>query len=254
MSAFRQPALYLGILIGFVIGCSPWSRSEEPRRVGLSLEIYVGQCRYGEPPDGMMWQREQEHANSFKDDRCGKLGIAGRLNPAYTWALRYVNLGRVRMDSLAVTCPEDDCTKVPAGVDTRRAECSKSQHDNCLTRWKSGGGIKGVELVIGTELARLGLFSLEGTLGLFAYQIKYQAQIYPLDCLDQACAWRGKIDQKTGYYLTPAVGLGVRYPLTERTSVSFGTDYYLRTSQHVPISAGMSGPAQTWQAGLRMEF
>lgn len=221
----------------------------------LRLEVAFGQCRFQKSPDGMWWQKDQENNSRYKDNGCGEFGIRGTLNPVFGWSLRYVNLGRAHTNSRAVTCPADNCANRDPKKDFQRADCMpKFNEDNCRYQWLGDGGIKGIAFALNAELFAYGRFSLEGEAGAMLYQLKWNAQIYPLGCHDGACPWRETVDQKTNYALTPLAGLALRYRLTEHSSIFLKSDIYFRTQQHLPISAGIGGYAQTWLAGMSMSF
>lgn len=222
---------------------------------GLRFEMAGGQCRYERSPDGMWWQKDQENASQYKDNGCGEIGIAGKLNPTYGWSLRYVNLGRAHTRALAVTCPNDDCALRNNSLDFRRPECLNSFNgDNCQYQWNGDGGIKGLNFALSTEMVKLGRVSVEGEIGVLLYQMKWNEQVFPLGCDDGACPWRVTVDQKTGYYLSPMGGLTAKLALTPNSSLFMGTRLYLRTSQHVPIASGVQGYVQCWMAGIQTSF
>ena len=246
--------VFFGLLVGIAIGAP---RSEGLKLDGLRAEFSLGECRYQKSPNGMWWDQDHENASHYRDNGCGTLGLAGKFPERwdmlkdYGWALRYVNLGRVHTRALARTLPNDD----PANrrnVDVRRAECYPAiNFDNCLYQWHGDGGVKGLSASLTTELKKFGPVRLDAELGALLYQIKWNEQVYPLGCSDPNCPWKESNNyQKSTYYLSPMLGLALRYPLTERVSISFGSRVYLRTTQHMPVSPGFSNYIQTWETTL----
>lgn len=244
-------------MLGLILALTVFAAKAEGLKLhdALRFDAAMGQCRYQSSPDGMWYQKDQEHHNSYKD-MCGELGISGKLNPVYGWSIRYVNLGMVHTNAYAVTCPADECDKRTAGLDPKRAECDPVYNDDsCKYRFLGGGGIKGFNFAISAEVARIKKFSLEAEAGVLLYQLRWAAQVYPLSCYDSPCQWKaGGADQKAGPFLSPMVGLTARYDLTETASVFVATRFYLRTSQHTPVSPGFSGYIQTWLAGVSFGF
>lgn len=225
----------------------------QPREV--RLELGLGQARYGQSPDGMWWQSDHQNQSVYKHNGAIDAGVAVSLNPAWSFNVRYVNFGQAHTRALAVTCPGDDCTKRDMTKDLRRAECGRGFAENCLYQWNGDGGDNpGLNFSLSVRALSFERLSIEPELGLFIYRMHWNEQVYPLGCTDGACPWRVTVDQKTGYYVSPMGGLIARVALTKDLSAFAGTRYYLRTSQHVPISAGISGPVQMWLAGLAWSF
>lgn len=221
----------------------------------IKFEVAGGQCRYQKAPDGLYQWHDQEHPSLFKDNGCGEIGIAGNLNPAYGWSLRYVNLGRAHTRGITATCPGDNCNNRDATLNPRRPDCATSFNEqNCEYQWNGDGGIKGINFAVNHELFKLGPVHFDGELGVLLYQMKWNIQVFPMDCSDGDCAWRETVNQKTGYFLSPMGGLTARIPITDRASLFAGTRIYLRTSQHLPISSGVQGYLQCWIAGIQTSF
>lgn len=244
--------MLMGLLLALAIGAKAQHKSELSKLMEgqseLKFELGVGQCRFGPSPDGMWWQKDQEHSNRYKTNGCIEWGVAGKVNPLFGWSLRWVDLGQAHTNALAIACANDDCSKTDR-TQIRRAECSAGIKGDCLYQWKGAGGIKGVNFALSMEMLRHGHLSLEGELGVLVYRMRWSEQIYPMGCDGASCPWRYEVEQKTGYYASPEVSLIARYKY-----LWAGTRYYTRTSQHVPISAGISGPAQTWMAGVQVPF
>lgn len=263
----RASALvFLGAVLGYLAGVlssvSVQTRADEaaftkalnqPHEV--RVEIASGQARYGQSPDNMWWQSGHENQSVYKHNGTIDAGIGVSINPTWSVNLRYVNFGLAHTRALAITCPNDDCTKRDLTKDTRRAECGQGFAENCLYQWNGDGGDNpGLNFSISARALRLGQLSIEPEIGLFLYRMHWNEQVYPLGCTDNTCPWRVTVEQKTGYYLSPMGGLMARLAITKELSLVAGTRYYLRTSQHVPISAGISGPVQTWLAGVAINF
>ena len=228
------------------------ARSDEPKpRWGL--EVAGGQCRYGSSPDGMWWQSDQEHSNRYKTNGCMQFGGALYLNPAWAVTARAINLGHAGLNALAVACPGDDCSKSNPALDKQRAACAGKFTEDCLYRWKGAGDIKGVLFGFRAKALSAADFSVEPELGVFVYRARWSAQVYPLTCSSGAdnatCPWRIEAEQKSGYYVSPEAGLMLRYKY-----LFAGTQYFFRTTQHTNITAGIGGPAQTWIAGVTVNF
>lgn len=227
----------------------------EPRPA-LEYSAAAGQGRFGKSPDGMWWQSDHDNPSRYKDNRSFELGVAGRITGSYGWSIRYVSLGRAHTRAMARTSVGDDAKNIDRSKDGRRAACQSGfNEDNCEYQWSGDGGpTPGLNFAIDYELVKIGRFSLEPEVGAYVYRMKWSEQVFPMDCTDTACPWRVTVEQKTGYYVSPMAGLTARFSLARNASVFVATRYYLRTSQHVPISAGISGPAQTWLAGITTSF
>lgn len=243
-----------GMLVGFAgaVSYSTFAQREEfskaiqPRQYAY-LEVAGGQCRFGASPDGMWWVSDMHHSNRYKTNGCLQGGIAMNLNPSWEVSARWVNLGNATIDSQAVSCPDDDCSKSDPAVDKRRADCDKGPAVDCLQRVSGSWNIRGALFATSIEAFRMGDVEVRPEIGLFLYRIKGSIRIMPVGCDESACPWHADIKQQTGYYASPEIGLMLRYKY-----VFAGTQYFFRTTQHTPFSTGIGGPAQTWIVGARI--
>lgn len=253
MDWFKAGQTLLCVVIAAIAACTATKAFSDP----LRLEVAGGQCRYQQTPDGMyVWQHDENHASTFKDNGCGEIGISGKFAGSdYGWAVRYVNLGRAHTRAITAGCPNDDCTDRDTTKDVHRPEClTNFNDDNCEYQWNGDGGIKGINFSASMRLAQVGPIRVEGELGLLLYQMKWNIQVFPMGCSDGDCPWRMTANQQTGYYLSPMGGIVGRVALTKNSSVFAGTRVYMRTSQHIPISSGVTGYSQTWMAGIQTSF
>lgn len=232
------------LLGGLLIGIAGSSFSQ------VRVDVAAGQGRYQASPAGQWWQPDQNNQNRYKDNQSVEMGLSGKINPTFGWAVRYVNLGRAHTRATAVTTPSDSGQR-DKSKDPSRSECKQAfNEDNCLYHWSGDGGSSpGINLSGTAQLLTLGRLSFEGELGAYLYKMKWSEQVCPVDCQTND-AWRVTVEQKTGYYISPMGGLTARLSITKDISVFVATRLYTRTSQHVPISAGISGPAQTWLGGV----
>lgn len=223
---------------------------------GLRFEMAGGQCHYQQTPGGdYRWRYDANHQNQYTDFGCGEIGIAGDLNSRFGWAIRYTNLGRAHTRGITSTCPGDDCHLRDAAVSDTRPDCADHfNENNCEYQWNGDGGIKGINFSVNTEIAKVGPVKLEAELGVLLYQMKWNIQVFPMGCSDGDCPWRMTANQQTGYYLSPMGGIVGRVALTKNSSVFAGTRVYMRTSQHIPISSGVTGYSQTWMTGVQTSF
>lgn len=256
----KSLSLLIG-MVGFMAGLSVSltinalaQKSETP---ALKLDLAYGQCRYGKSPDGMWWQSDQENHSIYKDN-CGEIGVSRKFAsyPAFGWSVRYITLGRAHTRAIARTSMNDDYRNIDRTKDGRRAECQpRFNDDNCDYLWSGDGGASpGLNFALNADFAKLGAVTFEGEIGAYFYRMKWSEQIFPMGCHDGGCPWRNTVEQKTGYYISPMAGLTAKFPIWDRLSGFVATRYYFRTSQHVPISAGVSGPVQTWLVGLSVSF
>lgn len=220
----------------------------------LKVNAAVGQGVYQPSPPGMWWQPDQNNQNVYRDNNSFELGVSGKLNHAFGWSVRYVNLGRAHTRATAITTPNDSGQR-DLSKDTTRADCKQAfSEDNCLYHWSGDGGSSpGINISFSAEILKLGALSLEGELGAYLYRMKWSEQVCPSDCQTNE-AWRVTIEQKTGYYISPMAGLTASVQVLKDVSVFVASRLYMRTSQHMPISAGVAGPAQTWLTGISVSF
>lgn len=254
----KQVRRQAGLIVGHVLVAFAFTFICSHAQAGdtLRFEVAGGQCRYQQAPEGLyQWRYDETHQSQYKDNGCGEIGIAGDINSRFGWAVRYTNLGRAHTRGITATCPNDDCNLRDASVSAARPECADHFNEqNCEYQWNGDGGIKGINFSVNTEIARIGKVSLEGELGVLLYQMKWNIQVFPMGCSDGDCPWRETANQQTGYYLSPMGGLVARFALTKNASLFAGSRLYMRTSQHIPISSGVTGYSQTWVAGVQTSF
>ena len=238
-----------GLLVA--IGITSYSQPESD----LRMKVGFGECRFGKSPDGMWWQSDHENASQYKD-HCGEIGISGKLNPVFGWNLRYVNLGMARTRALAVTFPDDDGSKRDPSKDIHRAECQSAMNgDNCLYKWDGAGTPgKGLAFTIDREFLTWGPVKAFAEVGAFIYHLSWSEVVHRTDCHDGDCPGRVTVDQRSGYYLSPVVGGEIQFALTKRSSLYAAMRFYLRTTQHTPVTAGVSGPVEQTSFGLITSF
>lgn len=227
-----------------------WSLDPAPAPE-LKFAIAVGECRFEKSPDGMWWQSDHENYSRYKNNRCGEIEVARKFDqaPALGWSIRYVTLGTAETNALASACPGDDCSKADRTIDQYRAECDKSFQANCVYHWRTVNQIKGLNFALNLEVARKGIFAAELEGGVFAYFLKSYGEVTSTRCRDDNCPWRESIVQQSGLLLSPMVGMTLR-----GGPFFVATRYYFRTSQHSPITAGISGGVQTWLVGVQTSF
>lgn len=221
----------------------------------LRLDVMTGQCRQEASTDGTYWQRDQEHSNRYKTNGCIEYGAHWQLTPVYGLNVRFApNMGTSRTRALAYTCPNDDCTTL-AKAEASRPECKDGIASNCKYLWKGEGGIRNaLTFSVDAEVARLGPVGLELEGGATLYRMTWHQQVSRTDCEDGDCAWRLNIEQRTGYFITPMIGAGVRWRASKEISFVAGTQYYFRTTEHTPATMGFGGRLQKWMIGASYHF
>lgn len=220
---------------------------------GVRLDAAMGQCRYSPSPDGMWWQRDEPHSNRYKTNNCFQPGIHFQLNPVYGINIRYVDLGTAKLNALAWVCDNDDCTTLDKSQ-ANRQDCKEGFAKNCLARWTSQGGVKGVSLSADAQVMRVGQVGLEAEAGVLVYQAKWHAQVTDSACNGDGCPWSLHVTQRSSTYASPLTALYLRWHISKDASVYAGTQIYWRTAQHTDISPGINGRAQTWIAGLSINL
>ena len=225
----------------------------------LTLEAGLGRCAFTGSPPGQWWQPEHEHSNALKDD-CGEIGVAWPVS-VFGAELklhgRYVSLGRAHTRALARTFAGDDASRANLNADIRRPECNPAFEMDCLYFWTGDGGPKpGFVLSVSHELLRFGRLRLDGEVGAFIHRLSWNNQVYPLDCADTQCSWRITIDQKSGWQVAPMIGATALFELSraDKLDLYVGFRRYYRIGEHVPVTAGIKGPADQWVAGLQKTF
>lgn len=237
----------LGLLLG--IGLTP--RAQDLKKFGdtlnrpteYSVQFAVGQSRYTPSPDGVWWNRDQEHSNRYKTNGVMQFGAHAKVSENFGVQVDWVNLGWARTNSQAVACANDDCSKTDMSQ-IRRAPCNAELTGDCLYNFRGAGGIKGLKLGVTWAPLHLGPFTPELEAGLLAYKARWSIRVTPLDCThdDRACSWTREIEQSTrcGFVcLSPEVG----GTLWWKNTVGLTGQYYFRTTQHTPMTAGFGGPA-----------
>lgn len=239
------------VLLGAVIGNAIVSGAHEERKDNkvISLQVGTGQCRYSPSPDGMWWNRDQEHSNRYKTNGCLQLGVHAAVNPQLGFQVDWVNLGWARTNSQAVACANDDC---PPKADPKRAECNKELTGDCLYNFRGAGSIKGLKFGVTYAPVIWGNWRPELEAGVLAYKARWSIRVTPLDCTadDRTCSWSREIEQSTrcgSICLSPEVGAMLWWK-----NIGFGGQYYFRTTQHTPLTAGFGGPAHIWMVKGRI--
>ncbi len=217
------------------------------------VDLAMGQCRYSPSPNGMWWQRDEPHSNRYKTNNCFQPGLHFQITQTYGVNLRYVDLGTASLNALAWVCDNDDCSTLDKSKADRN-ECKEGFNKNCLARWASHGGVKGVSASIDAEVLRMGKLGIEAELGVLIYRAQWHASVTNFDCQGGDCPWQIQVGQRSGTYVSPLTSLYLRYHLTKELSVYGGTQIYWRTAQHTNISPGINGKAQTWLAGVSVGF
>lgn len=243
----RKLALHLALVaLGIAIGlCIDRSRSDE-RTSGMTFDSGYSDCRHTPSPDGQWYQKDQEHSNRYKAG-CGTFGFSVALNSAWTVGVHYVSLGRVRTDALAVAYPDDDHSKLPAGINTRRSECNPSFKSSCLYQWHSSSFTRGANFSIARRLLDVGGVRFDGKVGLYVHRLSSNSIVEPLGCRDN-CAWRVQIDQ-SGERVTPMYGV-----IASWKHFYAGWEFYERIGEHTPVTANVKGRVEMKTIGLRIPF
>lgn len=238
------------VLLGFIVGICIHAASSQGLKLvddpEIKAEVAIGQGRFQPSPSGMWRDPDQdlENASRYKDNGSSEIGFAWRLTEKYGMSARWVNLGHIKTSARVRTCPDGDshCGDRSAVF---REECAHKDVPNCVALWVGGGGIHGVNIAFNTELLRVGQVSLDGELGVFAYEMSWVETVLPLACKDHnACEWRRTDTQESGPYLSPMGSLTVRW-----NNFFIASRIYARTAEHTTISPGYSGYVQTWLFG-----
>lgn len=211
---------------------------------GVSLELGYVQPRYTPSPDNQWWQKDQDSSGRYKTNGMS-VGLNFDLNPSWTASLRYVDLGRPRVDALAVTFPNDSRADLVPGTDTLRAECSTSYQSGCLYQWHTQSHIRGFEFDFAQKLFQIGTVRVDGKVGLLAYHMNQTAVWEPLGCRDN-CPWRLTFNQ-SGNGLSPSWGAVVRWKY-----LYFMWDFKERIGEHMPVTANVKGRMEVKTFGLRI--
>lgn len=258
----RSEALYLalGVVVGFAGAVSysslaqkeDFAKAMQPRQQ-LSVELGIGQCRMTPAPDGVWINKNEEHTNRYKTNNCPQFGLHGTMNPAMGYSISWVNLGWVRTNSQAVACAGDQC---PPKKDPMRAECNDGLMGDCKYDFRGAGGIKGVLFAWTYSPFRFGDFVPEVGVGILAYKARWSVRVTPLNCSadDRTCAWTREIEQSTrcgSICLSPEVEATLWW---KRPGIELGVggQYFFRTTQHTPMTAGYADSAQTWMLKARI--
>ena len=229
-------------------GDAPFAKALQVPKQQFYVEAAVGQCRLSRSPENMWWRGDMENSSHFKTNWCPQFGAALDVGPIFGFSARWVNLGNATVNSIVVSCPDDDCSKADP-TKYRRPECNNGPNENCIQRTRGSWNVRGMLFTINAEAFNVAGISVRPEAGAYVYRVRGTVRVMPIGCDESRCPWSADIVQQTGYYISPEVGLMLHW-----RNVFVGTQYFLRTTQHTNISAGIGGPAQTWVAGVRVPF
>ena len=173
-------------------------------RAELRLEALAGQCKQQEIGNGIWYQEQYPHHLDFSSG-CASLGLsvltASRGPWFFGWRLAYVDLGKMRVDSV-FTYRDDENRQVYDG-----SGCDKSTFSGCLGRGRGEQQTRGLSAGFITERA-VGPVVLGADVGLFLYDGRFHISIAGQGSHDKVdfmqFAWGG-------YRVTPYLGLTARY-------------------------------------------
>jgi len=237
--------LALGFIAGvLIVAANAQKMNIEPSKSGVSLDLGYSDCRFTPAPDGQWYQKDQDHSSRYKAG-CGTAGFSFDLTPGWTVGIHYVQLGRTRVDALAIAFPGDDRAKFDASTVPTRAECDRTWHDGCTYQWRSSSFTRGVNFSTSFRMFELGSVRFDAKVGAYAYKITQSSVVEPLNCRDD-CAWRGVMEQN-GKGLSPTWGGVVRWKFLYAS-----WERYETVGDHMPVVANFKGPVEVKTIGVRI--
>jgi len=173
-------------------------------RAELRVEALAGQCKQSKIGNGIWYQEQYPHQLDFSSS-CANLGLsvltASRGPWSFGWRLAYVDLGKMRFDSI-FTMRDDEQHQLHEG-----SNCDPSTMSGCLGHGRGEQRARGMSAGLLAERI-VGPLVLGADLGLFLYEGRFRVSIDGQGASSNVGLhqfdWRG-------YRATPYIGLTARY-------------------------------------------